>query len=100
MSGIKNKSTNLTKIVREDIENLSLDEILKIANGRYGLTKSNNLISREMVREYNKLFNRDVILALKKEAAIRVLCGQTNRKNPFANINLLSNATKRLCEQL
>ena len=35
------------------------------------------------------MFNRSIIMAVKKEAILRVLCGQTDRKNPFADSIIL-----------
>lgn len=70
---------------RVDLENKSLNEILNIINVKYGLTKANSLVAREMTRIYNKCYSRDVILSVKKEAAIRVLTGQSDNKDPLKN---------------
>lgn len=73
-------------MLRSEIEKLELNDILKIINEQHGLTKGNSLVSREMTRIYNKAFHRDLQLEVKKEAAIRVLCGQNDRVNPLENI--------------
>ena len=73
-------------MTREELQNKELNDILLTINKEHGLTVGNSLVSREMTRIYNKVFSRNVILAVKKEAAIRVLCGQNNRVNPLENI--------------
>ncbi len=70
-------------MLRSEIEKLELNDILKIINEQHGLTKGNSLVSREMSRIYNKYFSREAVLSVKKEAAIRVLCGQKDRVNPL-----------------
>lgn len=75
---------------RKNLINKELDDILIEINAKHGKTKGNSLIAREMVRIYNKLFSKDIILNVKKEAAIRVLCGQVNRENPLKNLDLSS----------
>lgn len=70
-------------MTREECEKLELTDILKIVNDKHGLTKGNSLVSREMVRIYNTQYSVNDIKIVKKEAAIRVLCGQQNRVNPF-----------------
>lgn len=76
-------------MLRSDVENLELKDILKTINSRHGLTKGNSLVAREMTRIYNKYFERDDIMRVKKEAAIRVLCGQKGRINPLdKNMNV------------
>lgn len=73
-------------MLRSEFEKLELNDILKIINEQHGLTKGNSLVSREMTRIYNKAFHKDLQLAVKKEAAIRVLCGQNGRVNPLENV--------------
>lgn len=73
-------------MLRTDIENQPLNDILKEINSKYGLTKGNSLVAREMTRIYNKVFPVDLIMKVKKEAAIRVLCGQHDRIDPLKNI--------------
>lgn len=75
-------------MLRSEVEKLELNDILKIINEQHGLTKGNSLVSREMSRIYNKYFPRELVLEVKKEAAIRVLCGQKDRVNPLSNKNL------------
>ena len=74
-------------MLRSEIEKLELNDILKIINEQHGLTKGNSLVSREMTRIYNKAFHKDIQLAVKKEAAIRVLCGQNGRINPLEKLS-------------
>lgn len=71
---------------RKELENSSLTDLLKISNDRYGLYKSNSLVAREMTRIYNKIFPRNVVVQVKKEAVLRVLTGQHERRNPFDTI--------------
>lgn len=75
---------------RNNLKDKELDDILLEINTKHGKTKGNSLIAREMVRIYNKLFSKDIILNVKKEAAIRVLCGQLDRENPLKNLDLSS----------
>lgn len=37
------------------------------------------------------MFKREIILAVKKEAALRVLHGQADRGNPFIGIDFITN---------
>lgn len=71
---------------RKELENSSLTDLLKISNDRYGLYESNSLVAREMTRIYNKIFPRNVVVQVKKEAVLRVLTGQHERRNPFDTI--------------
>lgn len=73
-------------MLREDIKDKPLNDILKEINEKYGLTKGNSLVAREMTRIYNKVFPVDLVLDVKREAAIRVLCGQKDRVNPLKNV--------------
>ena len=68
---------------REELESYSLNDLLKISNDRHGLYESNSLVAREMTRIYNKIFPRNVVIQVKKEAVLRVLIGQQERRNPF-----------------
>lgn len=79
---------------RSEIEDKSLKELLELGNAKHGQYESNSLVAREMSRIYNKLFNRSIIMAVKKEAILRVLCGQTDRKNPFADHIILIKSDK------
>ena len=69
---------------RSESEKKTLKELL-IEINHHGMTDGNSYVAREMVRIYNKLFKRSIILAVKKEAALRVLHGQEGRQNVFAN---------------
>lgn len=75
-------------IRRREAESKELNDILTEINTKYGLTEGNNLVAREMTRIYNKLFNRNIILAVKKEAALRVLYGQEDRNDVFGGIKI------------
>ena len=66
---------------RQNIEQLTLSEILAKINKKHGLTKGNSLVAREMTRIYNKHFTRKMVLTIKREAAIRVLCGLNDTKD-------------------
>lgn len=77
-------------IRRREAESKELNDILTEINTKYGLTEGNNLVAREMTRIYNKLFNRSIILAVKKEAALRVLYGQEDRNDVFGGIKIES----------
>lgn len=77
-------------IRRKEAESKELNDILTEINTKYGLTEGNNLVAREMTRIYNKLFNRSIILAVKKEAALRVLYGQEDRNDVFGGIKIES----------
>lgn len=77
-------------IRRKEAENKNLNEILAEVNNKFGLTTGNDLVAREMTRIYNKLFNKHIILAVKKEAALRVLYGQKDRHNIFEGIKIES----------
>lgn len=77
-------------IRRREAESKELNDILTEINTKYGLTEGNNLVAREMTRIYNKLFNRNIILAVKKEAALRVLYGQEDRNDIFGGIKIES----------
>lgn len=79
---------------RSEIEDKSLKELLELGNAKHGQYESNSLVAREMSRIYNKLFNRSTIMAVKKEAILRVLCGQSDRKNPFADSIVLIKSDK------
>lgn len=70
---------------RSESDKKTLKELLIEINNRHGMTDGNSYVAREMVRIYNKLFKRSIILAVKKEAALRVLHGQEGRQNVFAN---------------
>lgn len=74
---------------RQNIEQLTLSEILAKINKKHGLTKGNSLVAREMTRIYNKHFTRKMVLTIKREAAIRVLCGLNDIKDVdiFTGIN-------------
>mgnify|MGYP000366190353 CR=1 FL=1 len=65
---------------RSESEKKTLKELLIEINNRHGMTDGNSYVAREMVRIYNKLFKRSIILAVKKEAALRVLHGQEGRQ--------------------
>ena len=69
---------------RSESEKKTLKELLIEINNRHGMTDGNSYVAREMVRIYNK-FKRSIILAVKKEAALRVLHGQEGRQNVFVN---------------
>ena len=73
-------------MTREECEKLELTDILKNINDKHGLTKGNSLVAREMTRIYNKICPADLIMKVKKEAAIRVLCGQHGRVNPLKDM--------------
>lgn len=77
-------------IRRKEAESKGLNDILTEINTKYGLTEGNNLVAREMTRIYNKLFNRSIILVVKKEAALRVLYGQEDRNDVFGEIKIES----------
>lgn len=77
-------------IRRREAESKELNDILTEINTKYGLTEGNSLVAREMTRIYNKLFNRSIILAVKKEAALRVLYGQEDRNDVFGGIKIES----------
>lgn len=77
-------------IRRKEAESKGLNDILTEINTKYGLTEGNNLVAREMTRIYNKLFNRSIILVVKKEAALRVLYGQEDRNDVFGGIKIES----------
>lgn len=79
---------------REELQNKPLNELLEIGNNKYGQYECNSLVAREMSRMYNKLFNRTVIMSVKREAILRVLCGQINRENPFADQIILIKSDK------
>lgn len=83
MIGTKLKFMN---IQRKQNENRPLKDLLEEINNRLGLTTGNSQVAREMVRIYNKMMKHDVILQVKKEAALRVLYGQEDRCNIFENI--------------
>jgi hypothetical protein len=70
-------------MLRRELEDKDLNDVLKIVNDKHGLTKGNSLVAREMCRIYNTYFPLSIIKDVKKEAAIRVLCGQQDRKNPL-----------------
>lgn len=72
--------------LRKRNENRSLHSLLEEINAKYGLTNGNSYVSREMVRIYNKAFKREIILEVKKEAALRVLYGQHDRNVIFNTI--------------
>ena len=76
---------------RSESEKKTLKELLIEINNRHGMTDGNSYVAREMVRIYNKLFKRSIILAVKKEAALRVLHGQADRGNPFIGIDFITN---------
>lgn len=77
-------------VQRKENEERMLNQLLNDINTKHGSTQGNSLVAREMVRIYNKLFKREVILIIKKEAALRVLYGQQDRRNPFDSINFNS----------
>lgn len=74
-------------VQRKENEERTLNQLLTDINIKHGSTKGNSLVAREMVRIYNKLFKREIILIIKREAALRVLCGQEDRRNPFDSID-------------
>lgn len=74
---------------RQELKNKELNDLLEIVNNRYGLTNGNSLISREMIRIYNKLFTLDIILYIKREAALRILSGQEDREFPLENYKII-----------
>nr|DAD65804.1 MAG TPA: hypothetical protein [CrAss-like virus sp. ctt4r3] len=76
---------------RHESEKKNLNELLDEINSKHGLTNGNSYVAREMVRIYNKMFKREIILAVKKEAALRVLHGQADRGNPFIGIDFITN---------
>lgn len=79
---------------REELQNKSLTELLEIGNNKHGKYECNSLVAREMSRIYNKLFNRNIIITVKREAILRVLCGQIDRENPFADQVILIKSDK------
>lgn len=78
-------------VQRKENEDRMLNQLLNDINTKHGSTQGNSLVAREMVRIYNKLFKREVILIIKKEAALRVLYGQQDRRNPFDSIDFNNN---------
>lgn len=70
-----------TKVVkRADLVNLTVDEIRNVVVTKFGLRKANILMHEESYRIVKKSLTLDKILAIQKEACIRVVCGQHDRK--------------------
>lgn len=67
-------------MLRSDIENKSLSELLSIINEIHGKTRGNDLVARESFRIISKVLSASKIEEIKTEAAKRVLSGQVYRK--------------------
>lgn len=70
----------MVDMLRSDVENKSLSELLSIINDVYGKTRGNDLVARESFRIISKALSASKILEIKIEAAKRVLSGQVYRK--------------------
>ena len=66
---------------RSEVENLDDDTLFKLMITKYGIQKTNDLISRKSVRIYEKELNLEDKLKVKKEAMIRVLSGEDDVVN-------------------
>ena len=89
-------------MTREECEKLELTDILKNINDKHGLTKGNSLVAREMTRIYNKICPADLIMKVKKEAALKTSSLKMNYETPIQpkrRIFLTESAKRRWEEQ-
>ena len=66
---------------RQDVEDLSVEQLVELLVDKHGFTKANDLIARESMRIVNSNLPLDLVLLIKSEACKRMLAGQPERKS-------------------
>ena len=65
---------------REELTHLSSTDVWNEVVKKFGERKANSLVAEESLKIVKKHINLDKIMQIQKEASIRVLCGQINRR--------------------